>query len=106
MKKTMKVEVGKKYLIRLGSVPLIEVALKNREELKEIEIRAREQVGRIISTNEITYMIEDIYTREDFKEDRIDLLVRVVILDTQIHLLSEQLKDILFLKNRGQRNES
>ena len=56
-------EVGKKYLIRLGSVPLREVARKRLEELREIEIRAREQVGRIISNSEITYMIEDIYTK-------------------------------------------
>ena len=33
-------EVGKKYLIMLGSVPLREVAQKRLEELREIEIRA------------------------------------------------------------------
>ena len=45
-------------------------------------------------------MIEDVYTKEDFKEDRLDLLVRVVVLDTETYLLSEQLKELL-LENCG-----
>ena len=46
-RKIMNNEVGKKYLILLGSAPLREVARK-RQELREIEIRARKQVGRIM----------------------------------------------------------
>lgn len=84
-----------KYLIELGSVPLGELALKKTAELRIIEKKIKEQVGRIISNGKITYMIEGVYTKENPMRCSLDLLVSVVVLDTKVYKQVEELRDLL-----------